>query len=202
MSLRAGWTLDGAGFERLLARLDPDRERAGARYESLRAGLLRFFEWRGCAAPAEHADQVLDRVARKIDEGEVIEDLAAYAAGVARLVYKEVVKQGASRRAAMEQMEHQPAPERPGEDVRLDCLRECVGGLPAEESRLLLSYYEDDRALKIERRRKMADELGIALSALRMRMQRLRDRLEACAVDCVRRVEGAAVMEREARPQV
>ena len=37
-------------FEALLAQLDPDRERAGERYETIRRKLVRLFEWRGCAA--------------------------------------------------------------------------------------------------------------------------------------------------------
>jgi DNA-directed RNA polymerase specialized sigma24 family protein len=189
MNPRARSTLTGDRFHRLLAHLDPDRERAGTRYETLRAGLVRFFEWRGCAFPGENADEVLDRVARKIDEGEPIEDVGGYATGVARFVYKEVVKEAVGRRAALEQLRQLPAGDGPADDVRLECIRQCLHRMAPEDSRLLLSYYDDHRREKIEWRRQIAAQLGIALPALRMRLYRLRARLEACATDCVARAE-------------
>ncbi len=48
--------LSREALDRLLARLDGDRERAGRRYETLRAGLVRFFEWRGSPFPVDNAD--------------------------------------------------------------------------------------------------------------------------------------------------
>src|SRR5256885_4134102 len=61
--------LTGEAFSKLLARLDPDRERAGEKYEDLRRTLIRFFEWRGAPFPEEQTDETFNRVARKLDEG-------------------------------------------------------------------------------------------------------------------------------------
>src|ERR1051326_5706272 len=58
-------------FDALLACLDSDRERAAEKYETLRLKLVKFFEWRACAVAAQDlADEVINRVARRIDGGE------------------------------------------------------------------------------------------------------------------------------------
>src|SRR2546421_12507552 len=65
--MQAGLTADT--FAKLLDRLDPDRERAGERYEELRRTLTRFFEWRGAPFAGEHTDGVFNRIARKLSAG-------------------------------------------------------------------------------------------------------------------------------------
>jgi hypothetical protein len=44
------WELTQSEFDSLLARLDPDRERAGVLYEMLRRKLVQLFEWQGWPA--------------------------------------------------------------------------------------------------------------------------------------------------------
>src|SRR6185503_11175891 len=61
-------------FDKLLALFSFDRDEAGKIYEELRIRLIRFFEWRGCGSADTLADQTFDRVMRKIDEGEEIEN--------------------------------------------------------------------------------------------------------------------------------
>src|SRR5262249_58317442 len=89
-------------FKKLLAKLDPNPETAGGKYEELRRQLIKFFEWRGSFFPDELADETLNRVARKIDEGEEIEkNLIALALGIARFVFLETLKRPDNRRAGM-----------------------------------------------------------------------------------------------------
>jgi hypothetical protein len=66
---RKRWSLTAEAFDKLLVSLDPDRERAGEKYEHLRGGLVCLFEWRGAPFPEDHADEVINRVARKLGEG-------------------------------------------------------------------------------------------------------------------------------------
>ena len=73
-------------FDQLLAALDADRERAGHQYEIVRRKLLKFFEFHGSDAPEEHADETINRVARKLAEGERVENFNGYCLGVARRV--------------------------------------------------------------------------------------------------------------------
>ena len=75
--------LTSEAFTKLLARLDPDRERAGEKYEDLRRTLIKFFEWRGAPFPEEQTDETFNRVARKLDEGIEIKNIGGYCYEVA-----------------------------------------------------------------------------------------------------------------------
>ena len=86
------WTLTKEAFERLLSSLDARRDRAGEKYESVRRKLTEFFEARGSLSPADHADETINRVARKLEEGENVQDLSRYFYGVARLLLKETLR--------------------------------------------------------------------------------------------------------------
>src|SRR5690349_11621873 len=85
-------SLSQSSLDQLLQQFDTDRDRAAQRYIRVRERLIHYFTLERCTAPAEHADDVLDRVARRISEGETILSIDAYIAGVARLVAREVKK--------------------------------------------------------------------------------------------------------------
>jgi DNA-directed RNA polymerase specialized sigma24 family protein len=181
------WVLTQGAFDRLLALFDEDRERAGLAYESSRLRLVKFFEWNGSGAPEEHADETINRVARKVEEGEEIQALSAYLLGVARLVLLEAYKTRESARAALEALPRPapPAPEDGGAEARLACLERCLRGLPADSRELIVEYYREEKRAKIESRRRLAVSLGFAsLNALRIRAHRIRAQLEECVREC------------------
>jgi DNA-directed RNA polymerase specialized sigma24 family protein len=66
-----------------------------------------------------------------------------------------------------------------------DCFDRCLAELPADSRSLMLRYYEGERSDKISNRRRLAAALAVSESALRSRVQRLRDRLEQCVQECV-----------------
>ena len=49
---------------------------------------------------------------------------------------------------------------------------------------LIVDYYRDTRRQKIERRRELADRLGITMNALAIRACRIRDTLLTCLEGC------------------
>src|SRR5262245_41567772 len=55
-------------FDKLLIRLNPDRERAGEEYELLRLKLLTYFRSRAYLRAEDLADETLNRLAKKIAE--------------------------------------------------------------------------------------------------------------------------------------
>ena len=189
------WTLTAEAFDRLLAALDPDRERAGERYELARRKLVKFFEWRGCAEPDAFADEAINRVARRLAAGEQINDINSFFGGVARLLLLEGFKAQERRGRAHDRI----ARDRPASyDARADlegpedasrrlCFDSCLAGLPAAERELITGYYVEEGRAKIENRRALAARLDIPLNALRIRAHRIRARLEACVAECVRR---------------
>jgi DNA-directed RNA polymerase specialized sigma24 family protein len=182
------WQLSQRAFERFLEALDTDRNAAAERYEQLRSKLTRFFEWRRCAFPEEHADETINRVIRKIDEGEDIRDPRTYCYGVARLILFEVMKQQAKEQEAFQDLRRAPTATGDEEDVeqRLRCLRRCLNGLPPEQRDLVRDYYRGDGSERISGRRRLADALGIGMNALRIRAFRLSDKLQGCVIGCVR----------------
>jgi DNA-directed RNA polymerase specialized sigma24 family protein len=194
VSKKKDWALDGAAFERLLAALDPERERAGERYEILRRRLIELFEARGCAATEDLADETLNRVARKLGEGEEVRDVGRYAYGVARLLLLERFRAKAMEPLQLEEVSPpaveaaDAAVERERElaerEALLECFERCLSLLPEEGRAFLVEYYREEKGAKIEARKEQARRLGIPLNALRLRACRLRSRLERCVREC------------------
>lgn len=194
MELR-GRGLTREGFEALLQRLDPDRDRAGEAYEALRRRMLKFFEWRGASRPEELTDETIDRVCSRIAAGEEIraEDPGRYFHGVARNVLRESWKREPEAPLNEERLPGGLTSPLEGQtsldERRSGCLQSCLDALPPETARLLLDYYRESGGTKIGRRRDLAAVLGIGPVALRLRLHRLRGRLEACVRHCLERPE-------------
>jgi DNA-directed RNA polymerase specialized sigma24 family protein len=186
--------MDTDAFEKLLALFDNDRDRAGARYETLRSMLITFFRSRGCRGSDILADRTFDIVARHLERGEEIREPLRYALGVARrmalgvyaeddrtLYIEDVPRQVWDR--AMDDL----APEEYASLEHARCLEECIGKLPSLDQRVIREYYQHDKREKIERRLALAAELNIDSDALRIRAFRIRRKLLGCVVACVRK---------------
>jgi DNA-directed RNA polymerase specialized sigma24 family protein len=183
------WDLTHVNFAKLLAALDPEPERAGELYEQLRQKLVRFFEWRGSAAPDDLADETLNRLVRKIDEGEVIRNLPAYVGGMARLVWLEALKKQEREQGAFEKLSAASQYPAQTDSLRVECFESCLESLPLESRALILDYYREEKSAKIELRKQLAEKLGTPLNALRIRAHRIRAQLETCVTDCLRKSE-------------
>lgn len=187
-SPKKGWVLTQEAFDGLLARLDPDRERAGEKYEAIRGKLLKFFECRGCAFLDEYTDETINRVARKVGEGEEIRasDPASYFYGVARFVFLEYLKAAESKQVELTDRAS-PSFANPSEpDQQLRCLERCQNRLSAENRELIMQYYVGEKRVKIETRNKLAERRGISLNALRIQACRIRAGLEECIDACLK----------------
>lgn len=173
-------------FDALLGFLESgSRERAGERYEAIRHRLIRLFEWRGCPSPEDLADETINRVARRVLAGLELErpDPYAYFCGVAHLVHKEDLRRQARERKRDSELPFpNPAEEEP--DARLDHLRHCLQTLDGEQQRLVLRYHQEDQ--RIRARKGLCQELGIEMNALRIRVHRLRRKIETCIQERLR----------------
>lgn len=181
--------LSREGFEALLAGLDADPERAGQRYEDIRLRLVKFFQWRQAVFPEDLADETIDRVGRRLcDDGAFRpESWGAYFHGFARNVLRESWKERACAPDGPQALRFaaQAAPDDEPKERRLECLDRCLGALPDDSRRLVLQYYQLQRGAQIEHRRRVAKEHGIPVNALRLRVHRIRARLEACVRGCL-----------------
>jgi len=181
------WTLTPEAFDNLLAAFDPNRDSAAQKYLEIRSNLLRFFEWRGCPFPEDHADEAFNRVARKIADGEEIQKPSGYVMGVARLLVLEIIKSLSRQREALGEYQHSHSElaDVPESESRIECLQKCLQQLSSDNRELIIQYYQGDKGEKIENRRKLGERLGVAINTLRMRAQRLRERLQGCVEECV-----------------
>src|SRR5436309_10224379 len=183
---RRKWTLNQEAFDKLLHSLDAERERAGNIYQETRSNLIRFFEWRGCPFPEDHADETINRVARRIEEGEDVRDVTKYFFGVARLIVLEVHKGQARARLALDSsaVRQNSLDQNSPSDERIGHLHHCLDSLLPDQRELVISYYQDEKKTKIKNRQKLSDRLNVTLNTLRMRVLRIRDQLEACVEEC------------------
>lgn len=175
---------EGENFEHLLEWFDPDRERAGARYEEIRRVLIKIFASRGCAEPDDLADETITRVCRKVRtvtptyDG----DPASYFYGVAQNVYLEYLRRTRRRAERLKLVENHLRGGGRAHDFEREyrCLELCLEELSAAGRELVLEYYRDAGAARIARRKRLAERLGVGVCALRLRAFRLRGALERC----------------------
>ena len=185
---RHKWSLTQDAFEKLLNSFSPDRDEAGAQYEIIRRKLVRFFEWRAVESPDDYADETINRVARRIDEGQVVDNLRNYFYGVARMVCKEA-KKDQDHAVPLDDAPPnlQPnAPEDTQPEMRILCFDHCLDSLAPENRTLIIDYYQEERRAKIQLRQELAGRLQIPLNALRIRAHRIRVALEQCIAQCMK----------------
>jgi len=183
------WELTEAAFNKLLAALSEDREEAGEKYLLLSRNLLRYFEVRGIAGAENAADEVINRLTKKLESGEKLENVNTYALGIARLVTLELRKSPEQKTSnELPEISTSPAEEETEGDRKLVCLQKCLNELTEEKKSLIKGYYQGERREKIENRKKMAETLGLPQNALRSRAVRLRNKLESCIKKCMQKL--------------
>jgi RNA polymerase sigma factor (sigma-70 family) len=184
---RRKWALTQEAFDKLLTSFGEDQESAAQKYLEIRSNLVRFFEWRGCPFPEDHADETINRVAKRLAEGEEIGNPSGYCIGVARMLLLEINKERARQQQALGEIaSSQAAPSDASEsEGHIECLRSCLQNLPADSRELIVEYYQGEKGTKIKNRKRLVERLGIPVNTLRMRALRLRERMRACVEDCL-----------------
>ena len=170
-------------FEKLLAWLDPDREKATEKYQRIYLRLVRIFAGKGCAEAEDLADESVNVVASRIDRviGTFVGDPALYFYGVARKIYLEWLKSKRPLPAPPVQ------PDNTEVEQRCSCLEKCLKTVTTpEEAELVVRYHEGDGQARITNRKMLAEELGISLNALRIRICHIQARLRPCIEECMR----------------
>lgn len=176
-------------FTILLKFLAPDDpEDAGRRYLLLHQKLEGLFRTRGVADPVECADEVLDRAARRIGEGAAVPDINKFCLGIARFIIKEHWRIDTRESQAFLRFLEQNESISEDELDRLSLMRSCFDQLPQNDRELLKSYCAapGGRA-RAEHRRNLAIARHSNVSAVRIRVTRLRRELD----DCIREMSGS-----------
>jgi len=187
--------LSQVGFRRLLEWLDDGVDSRGERYIEIRRRLVAYFERRGRPAANELADETLNRIGRTLEQNRAISisPPARYCYLVAKFVMLEDIRRERRLVRLDESQAAEPRSSHPGDvddefvmhEQRLASLDTCLQKLQPEQRELIVEYYRDGGRQKIERRRNLANRLGISMNALGIRAYRIRDALMSC-------VEGSA----------
>ncbi|RXH54237.1 RNA polymerase sigma factor [Granulicella sibirica] len=178
---------------RWLARGEGD---GAAQYEQLRRKLILVFRYRGCSVPEDLADITMDRTSLAIGkagfsfQGEPV----VYLRGVARNVYREWRRSESRMPVGPIPEGHLeiPAPSLAAgavQELLSSCLERCLDNLIPAERSILLRYYSSDKRAKIDGRKALSQELGVALNALRIKVFRLRNATHRCVEICTAKSE-------------
>jgi DNA-directed RNA polymerase specialized sigma24 family protein len=170
-------------FDRLLEWLSPDRNAAAQKYEEIRRRLIYIFDCLGCPVSEDLADRTFDIVCEKVSTvaAGYSGDPARYFFGVGHKVHLEY-----KRKSHIRPIDPPPGPD-PEIELRDQCLQECLANLPPETREMVVDYYREEKRAMIENRKRIAARLGIPLSALRLRVYRIREGLEEDVRECIRR---------------
>ncbi len=184
------------GLESLIILLDSDGNGpAGTGYQLIRIKLIRYFEWQRCVAAEELTDETFDRVAKRIAQGQQLENLRGFLFGVARLVLKEFEREELRKQRAFATLPKSTEQVGSHDDddeaqSRLNCYKKCLKELSEADRDLIVAYCQPDGRPKKERRESLASKLGIKRENLRLRVFRVRGKLDKCVADCLKENEG------------
>jgi len=176
-------SLTQAELDELLTWLDPDREKAGEKYETIRTRLIKMFACRGYAEAEDLADETINRVAAKLYKvvNDYQGDPALFFYGVAKMIRHEYDRKSVKPVSLPSTTQALP------DDVEdeYECLEKCMQALPPKQRNLVLQYYQEDKRAKIDTRKRLAQQLGITVNALSIRAHRIRLSLQQCVEACL-----------------
>jgi DNA-directed RNA polymerase specialized sigma24 family protein len=179
-------------FDDLLNWLNADRDLAGMAYEDMRRRLIKLFVCRHCHDPESLADETINRVTMKIKQlkDTFVGPREPYFYAVANKVYLEYLR-------AKPTIPVPPDLSATTMSDRIEaeygCLEHCLERQSLANRKLVLEYYKGERRTKIEYRKRLAEEYGIALNALRIRVHRIRALLEECVKSCINTSAGNGI---------
>jgi DNA-directed RNA polymerase specialized sigma24 family protein len=188
-------------LDRLLAFLNPDPEKAANEFVKICKKLIFFFQSRGCCSPEYYADVTIKRVARKLIEGVEIRtnNPMNYINGVANKVLLECLNDPSQKNISLDdpstfvEISQDPieAAQREAESSQherdMECLDECLKKLSLKDRDFIFRYYQGEKSVKIRNRKKLAEEQGRPLNAVRIKAFRIRVELQDCVSECIKR---------------
>src|SRR5215475_798888 len=133
-------------FDALLNWLDPDRDRAGVKYEEIRESLINIFSWRGCKDAEDLADEAISRVAAKVVEiAKTYDgDPALYFYAVAKKMFFEAHRNDQRVAPLPTTLEAESPKPIEDDDPEYVCLDHCLDELLVSDRELILLYYQQD----------------------------------------------------------
>lgn len=177
-------------FDALLMWFSPDREEAGVKYEEIRNGLIRFFLLKGCSEAETLADETINRVAKKINTFDTTNNHKhiTYFLGFAVNISRESRKKNKISDVEIENLNIKVEQNEvlfEFEENRYKCLEKCLSKLAAEERKLIIEYFKKEKSEKFTHRRNLAEENGLTMGAMQVKVHRIKRVLKNCLENCV-----------------
>ena len=139
--------------------------------------------WNGVDDPMALADEAIDRLGKRAVEeaaGQKVLKPTAFALGIARMLLQEESRRKQRTVDATRHWEMHRPESMPETEALDEALQNCLAKLHPDRRRLLERYYLHAGREKARSHQKLADEMGVAINALRNRALRARQELEAC----------------------
>jgi len=182
--------------EQLFPYLDTDEQRAWERYGIICRKLMTFFENKKNVDPVDCTIKTFHRVLKNIDNGKIdqIPIFDKYFLEVAYYIFKE---SGREVTVSIEvltppqmpvtdpEYEEEENREREKKEQRLDCLDQCLKRLKENERELIIDFYKGSGTERKKIRKNLARKFNITRNALRIKANRLRDKLRECLYNCL-----------------
>lgn len=184
-------TLTKENLTALLDWFSPNQDEAGKKYEQIREGLIRYFQFRGCSDPDILADETITRVAMKLPTFDMSNNVKtiSYFYGFAKNIFREYLTQKAKKEVEFESVKSlQTASyeKNQSEDLfELECLESCLKELNVGEKELLLQYYSKNKREKLDLRQKLADQWKMKKGTLHTKVHRLKIEVRNCLKKCL-----------------
>src|ERR1041385_5548403 len=175
-------TVTKTEFDSLLAWLNPDRDLAGRKYQTIHSGLVRVFISKGFNNAEDLADETINRAIRRLPDirERFVGEPAHYFHGIAR----NIIRENSHPREIVCNIVDIRVELKPDERDEHDCLGHCLEDLPAGKRDLILEYYLYEGHEKIEHHQNMAQQLNITLGAFRNRAHQIRMNLKSRMGQC------------------
>ena len=182
------WEPPQEAWDKFILFLDADIDVAADKYEVIRRKLITYFERRQCLSAEYLADVSINRVIKRLFDGQIIETLMGYVYGVARIVHLEYLAEQKAGQLLHDEIAHngEPIETAQTDDLRI-CFDECLATLTTENHEFIKLYYEDTRRAKIDNRKVMSGRMKISQNALVLRAFQIRKKLERCTNKCLKK---------------
>lgn len=187
--MRKDWVLTQEAFDAFLRWLSPDRDEAAVEYEKIRRKLLNYFDFKGCDNSEMLADETINRVTERVFRAEPdgVNFSTQFVYGVAKNIYLESF--AAPKTSSLDE---EPAASDAnvteaqvyGDDSQ-NCMQFCLKQLKEADLRLVIAYFQVNRQNKLKEREALCKSGGESINALRVRVSRIRQKLQKCQGNCL-----------------
>lgn len=166
-------------FLKFLCPEDPDE--ANRHYLQIQAKLAGYFRLRGMADPLGDADEVIERAGKKILKRVPIPDINRFCLGIAKNIVRERLRNRKNEESAFKQFLENCQTNETDVEKMTHLMKRCFEKLPAKDRELLIDYCRIPEGLsRAEHRRRLAEKRNTTIEALRIRITRLRRKLDDC----------------------